>query len=108
MLAKVPKKRRDGKSSFSSLIAYVVKPASALIHSDSVWNGETAAREMRHVSLMNERVRDPIYHYILSWPAKETPTDDQAFDAIRYSLGELKVFDHQWVGVVHRNTNNVH
>ncbi len=108
MLAKVPKKRTDGRSSFGSLIAYVSTHASALACSDALWSTDTAADEMTQVSLMNERVKDAVYHYILSWPGSEQPTDDQAFGAVSTTLGELNMVDHQWVAAVHRNTKNVH
>jgi hypothetical protein len=63
---------------------------------------------MRRVSLMNERVKDPAYHYVLSWPAQDVPSDEQVVDAVRTSLTDLHLLEHRWIGAVHRNTNNVH
>jgi hypothetical protein len=108
VLAKVPKKRIDGRSTFGSLIAYISAHASAVVCSDSLWSAETAPDEMAQVSLMNERVKDPVYHYILSWPGSELPSDASASDAVKATLRELNMIDHQWVAAIHRNTKNVH
>ncbi len=57
---------------------------------------------------MNERVKDAVYHYVLSWRAGENPTDSQAFDAVSATLTALNMHDHQWIGAIHRNTGHVH
>ena len=108
MIAKVPKRRADGRSSFAALTAYIAKSASALLCSDALWSVETAAREMNHVARANKRCADPVYHYVLSWPHPERPSDDQAFDVAQATLLDLGLLDHQWIGAIHRHTGHFH
>ena len=108
MLAKVPVKRADGKSSFAALTRYITRNAAALFHSKSVWSVETAAEDMAGVALRNERVKDAVYHYVLSWRDGENPSDTQALDSMVAALTALNMQDHQWIGAVHRDTAHVH
>jgi hypothetical protein len=108
VLAKVPVKRTDGKSSFATLTDYILKQAVAVRFSDAVFSAATAGIEMERVARRNERVKDAAYHYILSWRSGEDPTDSQAFDAVSETLSALDMADHQWIGAVHRNTRHVH
>ena len=96
MLAKVPPKRNDSKSSFKSLQKYVesrdvIDPDTGEVigwEKDSVavetncLDKDTAWREMLAVADMNGRVKDPVYHAVLSWRADENPTDEQMFEKI--------------------------
>ncbi|UIT53451.1 relaxase/mobilization nuclease domain-containing protein (plasmid) [Xylella fastidiosa subsp. fastidiosa] len=68
----------------------------------------TAASEMKAVAVQNPRVKDPVYHIVLSWPSSELPTDEEAFDSGRYAIAALSMADHQYVFAVHRDTDNVH
>src|ERR1022692_4596500 len=108
MLAKVPVKRIDGKSSFVALTDYILKHAAAVRHSEGVYSAESAGIEMDRVARRNERVKDAAYHYVLSWQSGETPTDSQAFDAVTATLTALNLAEHQWLGAIHRNTQHVH
>ncbi|MBC5826838.1 MAG: relaxase/mobilization nuclease domain-containing protein, partial [Candidatus Eremiobacteraeota bacterium] len=108
MLAKVPTKRLDGKSSFVALTQYIASQAAALTHSEQIWDIEAVAQEMEHIASLNERVKDAVYHYVLSWPSGEDPTDQQAFDSVTATLTALNMRDHQWVAALHRNTGHVH
>jgi len=108
VIAKVPRRRADGKSSFTTLIAYVAKSAALVVCGDGVLGVATAADEMRFTASSNHRCNDPVYHYILSWPKGEHPSDDQAGDAIRLTLAGLGLLEHQWVGALHRNTGHIH
>jgi hypothetical protein len=108
VLAKVPVKRIDGKSSFAALTNYILKQAAAVRFSEGVFSADTAGIEMERVARRNERVKDAAYHYILSWRSGEDPTDSQAFDAVRATLTALDMADHLWIGAVHRNTQHVH
>ncbi len=108
MLAKVPVKRIDGKSSFVALTSYILTHAAAVRHSEGVYSAESAGIEMDRVARRNERVKDAAYHYVLSWQSGENPTDSQAFDAVTATLTALNLADHQWIGAIHRNTQHVH
>ncbi|KMM24101.1 hypothetical protein L540_08220 [Bordetella pseudohinzii] len=54
------------------------------------------------------RVRDPIYHVVLSWPAHEQPTDEQAFACARHAIAAVGMADHQYLSAIHRDTDNTH
>jgi hypothetical protein len=108
VLAKVPVKRLDGKSSFVALTDYIVREASAVCHSSDVFSAYSAGTDMESIACMNERVKDAVYHYVLSWQAGEHPTDSQAFDSVTATLSALNLREHQWICAVHRNTKHVH
>lgn len=69
---------------------------------------ESASVEMEAVAAQNCRVKDPVYHCVISWPSEEAPTDAQAFDCASYALATLGMTGHQYVFAVHRDTSNVH
>lgn len=122
MLAKVPNKRKDGKSSFKSLQKYiegrdVIDPETGEIigwERDSVsiqtncLSRETAWREMLAVSDMNGRVKDPVYHLVVSWQKGEKPTDGQTFEACLDAIKAIGMQGHQYIVAVHRDTDNHH
>jgi len=68
----------------------------------------SAAAEMNAVAAQNARVKDAVYHIVLSWPANESPTDTQAFECGVHALGAVGMADHQYVFAVHRDTDNTH
>jgi hypothetical protein len=122
MLAKVPAKRADGRSSFKSLQRYmegrdVIDPDSgevtrwiqdAVSVETNCLFQSTAWREMLAVADMNVRVKDPLYHAVVSWPEDERPTDQQAFAAARQAMKAIGMENHQYVAAVHRDTDNTH
>lgn len=63
---------------------------------------------MRAVALQNARVANPAYHVILSWPAGEQPSDDEAFACGAHALASVGMAGHQYVFAIHRDTSNVH
>ena len=69
---------------------------------------ETAASEMRAVADQNSRVKDPVYHVILSWPPDEFPTDAQAFESGLHAMEAVGMRDHQYVFAIHHDTDCVH
>lgn len=69
---------------------------------------ETAAAEMQAVAAQNPRVKNAVYHALISWPDGEHPTDEQAFDCARHALTALNMEDHQYVFAVHRDTGHSH
>ncbi|EGW8312207.1 relaxase/mobilization nuclease domain-containing protein [Escherichia coli] len=119
MLAKVPPKRVDGKTSFKSLAKYAcerdhIDPETGAVErrecstETNCLDKDTAWREMKAVSDMNGRVKDPVYHFTVSWPAHEKPTDAQVFEAGREGMKALGMEGHQYLAAVHRDTDNVH
>ncbi len=69
---------------------------------------ETAAAEMNMVAAQNRHIKDPVYHFIISWREEDKPTDAQAFDSAHYALKQLGMDSHQYVTAIHRDTDNVH
>jgi hypothetical protein len=69
---------------------------------------ETAAAEMNMVAAQNRRVKDPVYHFIISWPETDQPTDAQVFESAQYALKSIGLEAHQYVTAIHRDTDNVH
>lgn len=68
----------------------------------------SAAAEMKAVATQNARVKDAVYHVVLSWPTNESPTDAEAFECGAYALGAVGMADRQYVFAVHRDTDNTH
>lgn len=69
---------------------------------------EQAAPEMYAVASKNLLVKDPVLHYIISWPENEHPPVDDVLAAARYTLDALGLSEHQYVVAVHINTDNLH
>jgi hypothetical protein len=69
---------------------------------------KTAPHEMRAVASRNLRQKNPVYHYILSWPEKEWPNSQAIFGAARHTLKALGMQDHQYIVAIHSDTDNLH
>ncbi|MHB1358283.1 MAG: TraI/MobA(P) family conjugative relaxase [Rhodocyclaceae bacterium] len=120
MIAKVPEKRNDGRSSFASLGRYlagekldletgeIVRSAEDIHLETNCLSIRTASAEMRAVADMNARVKDPVYHVILSWREGEQPTNDQVHDAAMAAMKSVNMESHQYVMAVHRDSDNTH
>ncbi|EEF7441215.1 IncI1-type relaxase NikB [Salmonella enterica subsp. enterica] len=165
MNAIIPKKRRDGKSSFEDLVSYVsvrddledeelqalssvqselshrsrfsrlvdyatrLRDESFVSLVDVMRDGcewvnfygvtcfhnctslETAAEEMEYTARQARYAKDgtdPVFHYILSWQAHESPRPEQIYDSVRHTLQALGLSEHQYVSAVHTDTDNLH
>lgn len=111
MIGKIPARRRDGKSSFSALIAYCAgKEASRVIHTGhrNLLFPASAALEMEALATDNTRCKAPVFHMILSWREMELPTNEQADEAARIALAELGLSDCQALWILHQDTQNRH
>lgn len=69
---------------------------------------KVAAAEMYGVASKNTRARDPVFHYLISWPENENPPVETVLDCARYTLEALGLSEHQYVIGVHVNTDNLH
>lgn len=120
MIIDLPSKRRDGKSSFHSLCGYIAggsDGAEKTIYTNTMnlcfedgktLSADEAAREMGYNARLNIRVKDPIYHAVLSFREGEVPTFGQVDEAVRIYLGELGMEHcHVYYGL-HANTKNMH
>lgn len=119
MVPKVPAKRGDGRSSFKKLNGYIAeeqridRDTGELVFRDvdsetNCLSLETAWKEMKAVGDMNPRVVDPVYHFVLSWPKSERPTNEEMYECGRYSLKALGMEGHQYVAAIHNDTDNKH
>lgn len=142
MIPKVVPNRRDGKSSFKQLAAYVtegitqsgeppekyswsnltqyITKQSVLdalgdevektigVEIGNVSSLANAPAEMYAVAQQNPRTKDPVYHFILSWPEHERPQTQDIFAAARHTLSALGMSEHQYIIAIHANTDNLH
>jgi len=101
---------------FSDLLEYATAPVDTKVEGEKcvairthgVSCIETASAEMNAVSRRNDRVLDPVYHFILSWPEHEKPAHGAIFDAAEHAIKSLGFEEHQYVVAIHVNTDNVH
>jgi hypothetical protein len=63
---------------------------------------------MKAVADMNGRVKDPVYHFMVSWPNHENPTDKQMFEVARAAMKTIEMDKHQYLAAVHRDTDEMH
>lgn len=72
---------------------------------------ETAAEEMEYTARQARYAKDdtdPVFHYILSSQAHESPRPEQIYDSVRHTLKALGLSEHQYVSAVHTDTDNLH
>ena len=88
MIPKIMAPRRDGRSSFERLEAYLTverKPGSTretiergpVVLSGNLFSQETAAREMRAAAAQNLLVEHSIMHFMVAWEPGERPTQTE-------------------------------
>jgi hypothetical protein len=129
MISKViPRKKKDGTSTrIKDLVLYLLKGDKKEKVSAIVYNGflseKTVIDEMNALAGLGQG--DPLYHFVISWPEDEHPTNAQAVEAAQIMIQALveehnkrvslkkseKVMDSfflQSMIVIHRNTQNVH
>ena len=115
MIAKIPRGRKDGKSSFRDLIRYCLgltghsKGAVLHIGSQNLLNDtEDAYKEMEFLASLNTRCRVPAMHFILSWREMESPTFEQVDEAVGIALKELDLDNCQALWALQNDTENLH
>ena len=114
MIGKIPKGRRDKKSSFRDLINYCLgvtgHSQGAVLHigKQNINDTKTAAVEMETLAMENVRCKSPAFHFILSWRSDESPTNEQVDEAVSIALKELDLSDCQAVWGLQSDTDNLH
>jgi hypothetical protein len=68
----------------------------------------TAAAEMWALAAMNPRVKDPVYHFLVSLQRGERLPDAAMFDIARDTIAALGFKGHQYVAAIHDDTDNLH
>ena len=117
MIVKVQPSRKHS-SSFKRLREYLTQERDAetgelVLRGDVVlsWNllsFDTAAGEMQGVASLNDRCKDAVCHYELSWPPGERPTRPQWTDSAVQTLKALGYEDHQYMVVAHDDKKHFH
>ena len=114
MIGKIPKGRRDRKSSFKDLINYCLgvtgHSEGAVLYTgkQKINDLQTAAVEMESLALENVRCKSPAFHFILSWRSEESPTNEQVDEAVSIALKELDLSGCQAVWGLQSDTENLH
>jgi hypothetical protein len=117
MIVKVQPSRKHA-SSFKRLREYLTQERDAdtgelVLRGDVVlsWNllsFDTAAGEMQGVASLNDRCKDAVCHYELSWPPGERPTRPQWTDSAVQTLKALGYENHQYMIVAHDDKKHFH
>ena len=114
MIGKIPKPRRDNKSSFKALINYCLgvtgHSQGAVLYAakQNIHDFKTAAVEMESLAIESVRCKTPAFHFILSWRSDESPTNEQVDEAVNIALTELNLQDCQAVWGLQADTDNLH
>ncbi len=115
MIAKIPPGRRDKKSSFKDLTNYclgITGHAKGTVMHVGMRNlnspPEKAYLEMEGLSYENVRCKNPAFHFILSWRAEESPTNEQVDEAVNIALSELDLQECQALWALQSDTDNLH
>lgn len=104
MLAKViPNHPLKGckAQSFSARVTYICDKAATVALMNLAGNWTDAADQMRYAALLNQRVRTPVCHIMLSWSETETPSKTDQINAARMVLRDFGATAHQAVIAVH-------
>ena len=114
MIGKIPKSRKDGRSSFKDLINYCLgvtgHSTGAVLYAgkQNINDFKTAAVEMESLAVESVRCKTPAFHFILSWRSNESPTNEQVDEAVNIALKELDLQDCQAVWGLQSDTDNLH
>ena len=114
MIAKIPAKRRDSRSSFKALTDYCLgisghaKGSVLHVGFQNINSPKTAAVEMSALATENRRCKDPAFHFILSWRETESPTIEQVDEAVKIALTELDLLGCQALWALQSDTENMH
>lgn len=114
---KNPKKSSSKAVRITRLTTYVRAPETEQSHEKCIYANarnfitdtpDGQAAEMIALAEESVRSKDPIVHYVLSWPDGEEPSPDQVDAAVDIYLNELGVPAHQVVYGLHADTDNIH
>ena len=112
-----PKKASPKHVRISRLAAYIRAPERDDTTEKCVYAGARgfhartpAGQTCEMVALAEDAVRsrDPVTHYVFSWPTGERPTPDQVEEAVTILLDEMAIPDHQAIYGLHADTAHHH
>jgi hypothetical protein len=108
----------DGRAAVKRLVRYVTAPEKLANERGSLVmvryrnilaeDPESAIEEMETTCAMNDRVRSPMMHMIVSWKEGETPNGETVGKVAEDILKALGMEENQAVIAVHRDTSNYH
>lgn len=100
---------------FGDIAAYIGHNSKAIAvwTSPSIVSASTAASDMNMVAdvaaIRGKEVRNPVYHYVLTWPTNDCVSEQHALEAVQGSLKALGATeDHQWVAALHGDSSYRH
>ncbi len=110
---------RAERTSWDRLTQYITKQSvldtfgegvekTIAVEIGNVTSLKTAASEMFAVANQNRKVKNPVYHYILSWSEHERPGVQEIMLAARHTLKALDLLEHQYIIAIHADTDNIH
>ena len=115
MIAKIPSRRSGSKTNFKALINYCLgltgHEKDSVIHvgmKNLNSPPEKAYLEMEGLSYENVRSKNPAFHFILSWRSDESPTNEQADEAVEIAIKELNLEECQTLWALQKDTENLH
>ncbi len=115
MIAKIPSRRSGSKTDFKALINYCLgitgHEKNSVIHvgmKNLNSPPEKAYLEMEGLSYENVRSKNPALHFILSWRSDESPTNEQADEAVEIAIKELNLEGCQTLWALQKDTENLH
>lgn len=118
MIIEVPAGRRDKKHSFHALNVYIAEAkAGSRGEEKTLFTGtrNIESKEINGINLemlataaQNIKVKNPIFHAILSWRQGEIPTREQIEESIDIYLKEMGMEGCQVFFGLHKNTENMH
>lgn len=117
MIAKRTARRHDSKSSFATLVKYIIRgDAMALdegidviISNCGVDDPAVAIKIVEATQNLNQRAgNDKTYHLVVSFREDDSPTREQLVDIERSLVGALGFGDHQRIAAIHRDTDHTH
>lgn len=111
-----PGKSNPARVRIPALVNYLANPETEdarekCIHYGALgFFGTTAASHQVEMVALAEcsRSKDPVNHYVLSWPATEQPDPALADSAVQILAREFGVANHQIVYALHDDTDNRH
>lgn len=110
-----PEKSNTARVRIEALVNYLTNPQSEDSREKCVYQGALgffggpASHKAEMIALAEcSRSRDPVNHYVLSWPEEERPTPAQADEAVVILVREFGMPEHQVIYALHDDTDNRH
>ena len=110
MTGKVLTRPGETRTTFDSGDAYIerIEAAVAIFKSKNLDPERPVPEQMNEtVQRGTGRVRNPVYHYVISWQ-KKSVTHHEAHKAVARTIEALGARGWQWVGALHGDTDNPH